>query len=186
MMKIFNIVFAVAVLAINGKARYEVYGSSISLTSPTHSYVKAQNKHPLEARKSWELHLELERSLANNNSMRKKGETTERKLSNSSLLDDLMAEDDTPYEIKHKKPKKHIPFAGGDTVHGMMIDAGSQGSRLHIYEWKKRFLLDEDDLLDVAHGLKLSFPTSTSRWTDKYTPGYVKLYCCTIDDYAMC
>jgi Golgi nucleoside diphosphatase len=31
--------------------------------------------------------------------------------------------------------------------------------------------LDEDDLLDVAHGRKLSIPTSNSRWTDKYTPG---------------
>lgn len=46
-----------------------------------------------------------------------------------------------------------------------------QGTRLHIYEWDKRFLLDEDDLLDVAHGKKLSIPTSNSRWTDKYTPG---------------
>jgi Golgi nucleoside diphosphatase len=42
---------------------------------------------------------------------------------------------------------------------------------LHIYEWDKRFLLDEEDLLDVAHGKKLSIPTSNSRWTDKYTPG---------------
>jgi len=79
--------------------------------------------------------------------------------------------DYTPYTIKHKKPKKHIPFAGGDTTHGMMIDAGSQGTRLHIYEWDKRFLLDEDDLLQVAHGKKLSYPSSNSRWTDKYTPG---------------
>ena len=46
-----------------------------------------------------------------------------------------------------------------------------QGTRLHIYEWDKRFLLDEDDLLEVAHGKKLSIPTSNTRWTDKYTPG---------------
>jgi Golgi nucleoside diphosphatase len=31
--------------------------------------------------------------------------------------------------------------------------------------------LDEEDLLDVAHGQKLSIPTSNARWTDKYTPG---------------
>jgi len=107
-------------------------------------------KHPLEDDKSWDLH--QGRSLK---VVQKKKET----------------EDDTPYIIVHKKPKKHIPFAGGDTTHGMMIDAGSQGTRLHIYEWDKRFLLDEDDLLAVSHGKKLSIPTSNSRWTDKYTPG---------------
>ena len=36
-----------------------------------------------------------------------------------------------------------------------------------MYEWEKRILLDQNDLLDVAHGLKLSIPTSSSRWTDK-------------------
>jgi Golgi nucleoside diphosphatase len=42
---------------------------------------------------------------------------------------------------------------------------------LHIFEWDKRFLLDQDDLLDVTNGRKLSIPTSNSRWTDKYSPG---------------
>lgn len=42
---------------------------------------------------------------------------------------------------------------------------------MHIYEWDKRILLDEDDLLDTVHGQKLSIPTSNSRWTDKYLPG---------------
>jgi Golgi nucleoside diphosphatase len=49
--------------------------------------------------------------------------------------------------------------------------SGSQGTRLHIYEWDKRFLLDQDDLLEVTKGQKLSIPTSNSRWTDKYLPG---------------
>ena len=84
---------------------------------------------------------------------------------------DKPTDEDTPYTIQHKKPKKHIPYAGGDTTHGLMIDAGSQGTRLHIYEWEKRFLLDQEDLLHVAQGMKLSIPTSDSRWTDKYTPG---------------
>jgi hypothetical protein len=48
------------------------------------------------------------------------------------------------------------------------LDSGSQGTRLHIYEWDKRFLLDEDDLLQVTQGKALSIPTSNSRWTDKY------------------
>lgn len=42
---------------------------------------------------------------------------------------------------------------------------------MHIYEWDKRFLYDQDDLLKVTAGQKLSIPTSNSRWTDKYTPG---------------
>lgn len=105
------------------------------------------DRHPLEEASSWASHMQRRR------------------------LQEAGEEEDTPYTIKHKKPKKHIPFAGGDTTHGMMIDAGSQGTRLHIYEWGKRILLDEDDLLDVAHGEKLSIPTSNSRWTDKYTPG---------------
>jgi Golgi nucleoside diphosphatase len=46
-----------------------------------------------------------------------------------------------------------------------------QGTRLHIYEWKKRFLLDEDDLVEQSEGKLLSYPTSNNRWTDKYTPG---------------
>lgn len=46
-----------------------------------------------------------------------------------------------------------------------------QGTRLHIYEWDKRFLLDEDDLIQQSNGMKLSYPTSNNRWTDKYTPG---------------
>lgn len=49
--------------------------------------------------------------------------------------------------------------------------SGSQGTRLHVYEWNKRFLLDQIDLLQVTEGKKLSIPTSNSRWTDKYLPG---------------
>jgi len=76
-----------------------------------------------------------------------------------------------PFEIRHKHPHKHVPFAGGDTTHGIMIDAGSQGTRLHVYEWKERILLDEEDLIEQMKGMKLSYPTSNNRWTDKYTPG---------------
>mmetsp|Transcript_10997 Transcript_10997/g.22199 ORF Transcript_10997/g.22199 Transcript_10997/m.22199 type:complete len:760 (-) Transcript_10997:253-2532(-) len=88
--------------------------------------------------------------------------------------DDVNKDDDDfelPFTITHKPYKKHIPYAGGDTTHGIMIDAGSQGTRLHIYEWGKRFLLDEDDLIEQMKGKLLSYPTSNSRWTDKYKPG---------------
>mmetsp|Transcript_18648 Transcript_18648/g.42598 ORF Transcript_18648/g.42598 Transcript_18648/m.42598 type:complete len:192 (-) Transcript_18648:32-607(-) len=33
-----------------------------------------------------------------------------------------------PFEVRHKPLKSHIPIAGGDTTHGMMIDAGSVSS----------------------------------------------------------
>jgi Golgi nucleoside diphosphatase len=46
-----------------------------------------------------------------------------------------------------------------------------QGTRLHVYEWDKRFLLDEEDLVEQSKGKLLSYPTSNNRWTDKYTPG---------------
>jgi len=156
-MRITNIVFAV--LVIFGNSKNVLNGFVVPSTL---SGIITNEKHPLEDRKSWDLH--VERSLTGD---------VRRMLSDPTLpiKDDVMGLDAVPYTIKHKKPKKHIPFAGGDTIHGMMIDAGSQGSRLHIYEWEKRFLLDQDDLLGVAHGLKLSIPTSSSRWTDKYTPG---------------
>lgn len=64
-------------------------------------------RHPLEDVKSWDLH--GRRTLLEDNPIPGDGED----------------EEDTPYTIKHKKPKKHIPFAGGETTHGMMIDAGS-------------------------------------------------------------
>ena len=39
-----------------------------------------------------------------------------------------------PFQIRHMKNKKHIPFAGGDTTHGIMIDAGSVSSS-HIFRY---------------------------------------------------
>jgi Golgi nucleoside diphosphatase len=171
---------------------------SVESSSATLKY-----KHPLEERKSWDLHVsrqEQKRKLAADGTI---ASTARRFLQGSPMSDidpkaDAKADvnpefpnyeeitqeyaeqlsnfdsgeaDYTPYSIKHKKPKAHIPFAGGDTGHGMMIDAGSQGTRLHIYEWDKRIMLDEDDLLGVAGGKKLSYPSTSSRWTDKYTPG---------------
>jgi len=136
------------------------------------------NKHPLENRKSWNFH--VKRHQADSYDKQREGIIASANVwrfleavSDSPPEDERNASEtqSLPYSIKRKKPKNHIPFAGGDTTHGMMIDAGSQGTRLHIYEWDKRFLLDEDDLLEVAQGKKLSYPTSNNRWTDKYTPG---------------
>jgi len=130
-----------------------IVGSSLSL------------KHPLEDHQSWDLHVSRqliavgEATIEGDINLRRLVEET---TDASPPKDEASAENaensDMPYTIKHKKPKKHIPFAGGDTTHGMMIDAGSQGTRLHIYEWDKRFLLDEDDLLQVSHGKKIIVP----------------------------
>jgi Golgi nucleoside diphosphatase len=46
-----------------------------------------------------------------------------------------------------------------------------QGTRIHLYEFQRRVLLDKEDVLNAANGMKLSFPTTNSRWTDKYQPG---------------
>lgn len=60
---------------------------------------------------------------------------------------------------------------GMETVHGMMIDAGSTGSRLHVYEWAPRVLTSEMEVQDAVSGNKLSFPGTESRWTDRLRPG---------------
>lgn len=58
-----------------------------------------------------------------------------------------------------------------ETTHGLMIDAGSTGSRLHIYEWDPRVLSNEEDIQDAVSGNKLSFPGTESRWTERLRPG---------------
>jgi Golgi nucleoside diphosphatase len=57
------------------------------------------------------------------------------------------------------------------TTHGMMIDAGSSGSRLHLFEFGPRVLSDKQDVEDAISGRKISFPSSNSRWTDRLRPG---------------
>ena len=111
-MRLFNI--ALVVLTISSVQKTSVYGAPAALAS-TFSAISSQEKHPLEAHKSWDLH--LGRTFTKTNPMESKVENMERKLSG---LDDVMAQDqdDVPYEIVRKKPKKHIPFAGGDTMHG--------------------------------------------------------------------
>lgn len=79
-----------------------------------------------------------------------------------------------------KKMKKHVkheqelyanPGISQQTVHGLMIDAGSTGSRLHVFEWEPRILRNDEDIQAAVSGEKLSFPGTESRWTDRLRPG---------------
>jgi hypothetical protein len=89
-------------------------------------------KHPLEDLESWRLH--VARLEGREPSTQAGGRRRHRRLvaeGDESAVDAAAggesgtAGDDTPYTVMHKKPKTHIPYAGGDTTHGIMIDAGS-------------------------------------------------------------
>lgn len=86
-----------------------------------------------------------------------------------------LAEDrDRKSKRHHKKLLQALwsdPGINRETVHGLMIDAGSTGSRMHVYEWEPRILETDADVADAVAGTKLSFPGTDSRWTDRLQPG---------------
>lgn len=53
----------------------------------------------------------------------------------------------------------------------MMIDAGLQGNRLHLYEFEKRILRSTKEVCQPVKGLKSTFPTTSSFWTNRLYPG---------------
>ncbi len=48
-------------------------------------------------------------------------------------------------------------------THGMMIDAGSGGSRMHVFQWEPR-------IFEVIPP-PISYPNSRNRWTRRLKPG---------------
>lgn len=96
------------------------FSMSLSFTDNNN---KNNNKHPLEDKKSWNHHVSRQLKLvAGSDTISEVDHDDSAAATPPAPTPD---DDLTPYTIKHKKPKQHIPFAGGDTTHGMMIDAGS-------------------------------------------------------------
>jgi GDA1/CD39 (nucleoside phosphatase) family len=73
--------------------------------------------------------------------------------------------------VKDIKIKKDRPPVSQDTEHGLMIDAGSQGTRIHVYEFDARLLKHRHQVKQVVKGQLLSFPLTDSRWTARLKPG---------------
>jgi Golgi nucleoside diphosphatase len=82
-------------------------------------------------------------------------------------------------EKKRLKRMKQVyadPGIQDDTTHGMVVDAGSSGSRLHLYEWEPRVLKSAKDVEAAVSGRKLSFPGTETRWTERLSPGISTFY----------
>jgi len=122
-------------------------------------------KHPIEAKESWELHTErVVMGVVGNDGNSLAGDSgTFRRRLNRHIK-----------ETKRKKKLEDLWYDPGikiDTMHGMMIDAGSSGSRMHIYEFQPRILEGKREIAQAVSGRKLSYPGTVSRWTDRLHPG---------------
>ena len=156
-------------------------------------------KHPYEASDSWETYVERRqlliddldgkqqahhRNLKHNHRHKEKShhdgdidiEGLDMKKQKSYLEKQKLSREEKTSKAakKHAKRLKDVMSDSGireDSVHGFMIDAGSTGSRLHVYEWAPRVLYNADDVHEAVSGRKLSFPDTESRWTDRLRPG---------------
>ena len=125
-------------------------------------------KHPVEEKDSWAMYLERQgvdshrRQLKHHHHHKESIEDLE--LAKEEEF--WQEQDEKAYEaekkrLKHKrKQEKRLkelwadPGIRHNTVHGLMIDAGSSGSRLHIYEWDARVLVDAEDVEETVSGMQ--------------------------------
>lgn len=91
-------------------------------------------------------------------------------------------EEDRPSQRRELKKKKKVPKPGDDTFHAMMIDAGSQGTRIHLYEFDERILYTKHQIDKALNGFLLSSPATNSRWTNRLKPGIDSLASIPDDD----
>lgn len=157
------------------------------------------NQHPVEDKESWTLHLARQKKLDDGNQEEVKIPSHRRQLKHHHKHNDKdkdpreveeeaeqefwAAEHKSEEKARNKRKKKERkrkekmkelysdPGIQQSTEHGMMIDAGSTGSRLHIYEWDARILRDSKDVQEAVSGRKLSFPGTETRWTERLHPG---------------
>lgn len=131
---------------------------------------------PIEAKESWQLHKERmeascssldeadegHRMLKHHHHHHKKHE------------EERDREKKKAKEVKRNKKLEDLYSDSGiqnDSMHGMMIDAGSSGSRMHVYEFRPRVLRGRKETSEAVAGKKLSYPGTDSRWTDRLKPG---------------
>lgn len=148
------------------------------------------SKHPHEATASWDAHANQDSSVENDTeSSLRHGRKLKSRYSFSESLEhlrwrkeeDFIANEEEEsealqdkFERKHRKNMKRVKKDPGTRYakeHGIMIDAGSSGSRLHVYEFEPRILSNTKDVRDAVSGKKITFPYARSRWTDRLGPG---------------
>eukprot|EP00804_Cyclotella_cryptica_P020284 CCRYP_015889-RA/>CCRYP_015889-RA protein AED:0.01 eAED:0.01 QI:377/1/1/1/1/1/2/995/645 len=155
------------------------------------------SRHPLEDEASWLAHLSRQQSSSSpplsdrHRSLRRHhhshdddgDEIDPMKLEKLARIADIrqaeQAQKNAEKQIAKEAKKRRKRYAelyrssgiGERSVHGLMIDAGSTGSRMHIYQFEPRTLANRNEVEAAVRGEKLSFPGIESRWTERLRPG---------------
>jgi GDA1/CD39 (nucleoside phosphatase) family len=138
--------------------------------------VAAEMKHPLEADDSWALHVDRKerRRLVGDAGYHLEKEREHEYWKTLKRAEEEQAKEDQAKADEFAKQIQDLYEDPGITrgmVHGMMIDAGSGGSRIHVYEWQPRVLENDNEIEAAVSGRKLSYPGTETRWTDRIEPG---------------